>query len=337
LVVSLTLAGCASWPGRKTTEIETRISDQCTDISDVVKKNYKLGSTWSALLARFGFNYERYGVVLSSEATERLIELDTLCRAYATGQISSDTWAKLQEAYVLSSVHDAKDNAAPEAQKQLKQNIETLQQLVKHLAESKGDPAPSPKSTQEILDLAAKETSTKLDELKKGLSSSLVAGNAQLQQEMIATNTKLDGLQSLLATVLIKQTPPLPTPRLAAPTWSVLPSFLVGFGYKTSDLTEPAKAMLRARLEGVKDSLDYRVDLAGFADSSGSPLANSRLSQARAEEVRDFLVNELMLDPAKVLSAGHARPPSRLGPGTGSRVVEVRTQIYAAPTKVASP
>lgn len=322
------LAGCDTL--RRPTEAELRVREQCTDITGVVRKNYSLGADMGTLVARLGFHWASTSVVLSGEANERLIQLDYLCRQYATGKISSDEWASLQNAYIIASAKVAQTNPDPAAQALLKENLEQLRAATAELARSRRDTAPPLGSVEDLLKAAAQSSQTelqaKLDALLAKFGDTLVADNRLLTEQLKATRERLDTVQTMLQTVLERQ-PKSP----ALPSWSALALFKVQFNLNEASLTEEAKVLLKRRFSAVKDALDYRVQLAGFTDASGTPLMNERLSVARAEEVRDFLVDEVGLDSSKVFARGSSHTPARLGDGPSGRVVEVRAQVQSAP------
>lgn len=81
----------------------------------------------------------------------------------------------------------------------------------------------------------------------------------------------------------------------------------------------------------MKTSPNYRIQLAGFTEGSGTRLTNELLDVARAEEVRDYLIEEIGLDSSKVFARGSSHTPARLGDGPASRVVEVRVQVISTP------
>lgn len=327
------LAGCDTL--RRPTEAELRVREQCTDITGVIRKNYSLGADMGTLAARLGVHLASTSVVLSGEATERLIQLDYLCRQYATEKLSSDEWVLLQNAYIIASTKAAQTNLDPVAQAQLKENLEQLREATAELARRRGDTAPPLGSVEDLLKAAAQSSQTelqaKLDALLAKFGDTLVADNRMLTEQLKATRERLDTVQTMLQTVLERQPKP-PDPKPVPPVPSpALSLFKVQFNLNEASLTEEAQALLKQRFSAVKDALDYRVQLAGFTDASGTPLMNERLSMARAEEVRDFLVDEVGLDSSKVFARGSSHTPARLGNGPSGRVVEVRAQVLSAP------
>ncbi|WP_307686730.1 OmpA family protein [Variovorax boronicumulans] len=305
----------------------------------MVRKNYKIGSNWDVLLARFGFNLERYGTVLGSDETERLVQFDNLCRAYATGEMDSDTWAKIHEGYVLASVKAAQNNNSEAAQSQLKSNIDRLHELSVEFARLKGEKVPASTSTEDVLRRASELSHSKIqeqfDSFKKLYGDKLSTNNESLRNQIVSVSSKLDGLQAMLQGVYDRTKPvdpsPPPTKPTALPAWNSLPTFRVEFSINEATLGTDAQAVLRRNLSRLTNSPNFRLELDGYTDASGSARSNARLSVARATEVRDFLVNGLLLDSSKIFAAGRAQAPARLTSGAAGRVVEIRGQVYEAP------
>lgn len=338
VVASATLlAGCDTL--RRPTEAELRVREQCTDITGIVRKNYSLGANIGTLAASLGFHWASTGVVLSNDANLQLIQLDYLCRQYATGKISSDEWAALQNAYIMVSAKVALTNPDPAAQAQLRENLEQLRAATAELAKTRRDAAPPLGAVEDLLKAAAHSPETvlqaKLDALLAKFGDTLVADNQLLTEQLKATGARLDTVQTMLQAVLERQSkPPKADPVLSIQSpaqlpWSTLALFKVRFNLNEASLTEEAKVLLKQRFIAMKDALDYRVQLAGFTDTSGTPLMNARLSVARAEEVRDFLVDEVGLDSSKVFARGSGHTPARLGDGPSGRVVEVRARVQS--------
>jgi OmpA-OmpF porin, OOP family len=63
----------------------------------------------------------------------------------------------------------------------------------------------------------------------------------------------------------------------------------VTFATGKSELTEESKAILTEVARSLVANPEVRVEIAGHTDNTGSRRANTRISQARAEAVQDFL------------------------------------------------
>jgi outer membrane protein OmpA-like peptidoglycan-associated protein len=82
------------------------------------------------------------------------------------------------------------------------------------------------------------------------------------------------------------------------------------FGFNQSALNEEAKAQLDDFAKQVAGMDRYMIEVQGFADKVGSPVANEVISEARAASVTRYLVNEHKI-PVRALSAvgsGYASP-----------------------------
>jgi len=78
----------------------------------------------------------------------------------------------------------------------------------------------------------------------------------------------------------------------------------VTFATGKATLTEPAKAILLSVAQSLAANPDVRVEVAGHTDNTGSRALNMRLSQARAESVRDFLVQN-GVQPSQLEARGY--------------------------------
>jgi OOP family OmpA-OmpF porin len=78
---------------------------------------------------------------------------------------------------------------------------------------------------------------------------------------------------------------------------------LVGVHFQTNSakLTADSSAELDPLAANLKGHPRMRVEMQGHTDSTGSPAHNLKLSQARAESVRDYLVDHGV--PPQVLTA----------------------------------
>lgn len=64
--------------------------------------------------------------------------------------------------------------------------------------------------------------------------------------------------------------------------------------------------------------------MVGHTDKSGSPHGNSRLSIARAQEVRDYLIVERRVPIGSVITIGRQHSASSFGLPAENRVVTIR-------------
>ncbi|HUL07792.1 MAG TPA: OmpA family protein [Candidatus Acidoferrum sp.] len=101
----------------------------------------------------------------------------------------------------------------------------------------------------------------------------------------------------------------------------------IQFEFGSAKLTASAKAVLDelgAALQS--DQLAaYQFSLVGHTDAVGSDAANLKLSQARAASVKDYLIGQFHIDPARLESSGVGESdladPSNPNSGVNRRVV----------------
>lgn len=102
----------------------------------------------------------------------------------------------------------------------------------------------------------------------------------------------------------------------------------VHFAFAKALLTNDSKTVLDAMAKTIIDSPGFRIEIAGYTDSVGSDAQNQKLSEARANSVRSYLVSRGVT--ASVLSAtgyGEANPVASNDDETGradNRRVEMK-------------
>ena len=67
---------------------------------------------------------------------------------------------------------------------------------------------------------------------------------------------------------------------------------------------------MKAIAKVMKDNPDYKFAIVGFADYSGSPEYNQKLSLKRAEEAKKVLVNKYGIDPDRLVVEGKGQTES---------------------------
>jgi outer membrane protein OmpA-like peptidoglycan-associated protein len=101
----------------------------------------------------------------------------------------------------------------------------------------------------------------------------------------------------------------------------------IQFEFGSATLTDSAKSVLNelgAALQS--DQLAaYQFSLVGHTDAVGSEAANLKLSQARAASVKDYLIGQFHIDPARLEASGVGESdladPSNPNNGINRRVV----------------
>ncbi|HEY2843319.1 MAG TPA: OmpA family protein, partial [Bryobacteraceae bacterium] len=82
------------------------------------------------------------------------------------------------------------------------------------------------------------------------------------------------------------------------------------FGFNRKSLSDEAKAQLDTFVQSLDGVNRYVVEIQGFTDKTGSPIANEQLSQARAAAVARYLANEHKIPVRSIttLGSGYALP-----------------------------
>jgi outer membrane protein OmpA-like peptidoglycan-associated protein len=81
------------------------------------------------------------------------------------------------------------------------------------------------------------------------------------------------------------------------------------FKFDQSTLSPEAQTILRRNVQVLNANPNTKVRIAGYASSSGTAEYNQRLSERRANAVRDFLINEgIARDRVSIIGYGETRP-----------------------------
>lgn len=98
------------------------------------------------------------------------------------------------------------------------------------------------------------------------------------------------------------ETPPPPPPPAPAPP--VEERVTVNFTPGSARLSNIAKAKLDEVALRMRQDPDIRAMVVGYTDASGSSDANQRMSEQRAEAVKNYLVTRHGIDPARIQTEG---------------------------------
>jgi len=107
--------------------------------------------------------------------------------------------------------------------------------------------------------------------------------------------------------------PPAPTtttPTGVADTLNALFSLdPVQFAYNSDDITSESRTILDKAVQVLTDNPDARLEVGGHTDSDGGAAANLNLSQARADSVRQFLIDaDIDADRLEAKGYGESEP-----------------------------
>jgi OOP family OmpA-OmpF porin len=89
-----------------------------------------------------------------------------------------------------------------------------------------------------------------------------------------------------------KSAPPPPAPAIKIPMKGSVTLTGVTFAFDSAKLTDTSRPVLDGVAQGLKQHPRLKVELQGYTDSTGSLAYNMRLSQRRAEAVREFLIGD---------------------------------------------
>jgi outer membrane protein OmpA-like peptidoglycan-associated protein len=78
----------------------------------------------------------------------------------------------------------------------------------------------------------------------------------------------------------------------------------VQFDANSARLTNIAKAKLDEVALKMKEDTDITALVIGYTDSQGSATANQRMSERRAQAVKDYLVSRHGIDPSRITTEG---------------------------------
>ncbi len=79
----------------------------------------------------------------------------------------------------------------------------------------------------------------------------------------------------------------------------------VNFDFDKSDLTKADEADLKKAIDFVGKYHDAKVELDGHTDDKGTKQYNQKLSERRAEAVRQYLIEEGAVDKARISAKGY--------------------------------
>jgi OmpA-OmpF porin, OOP family len=100
--------------------------------------------------------------------------------------------------------------------------------------------------------------------------------------------------------------PPPETHHIIIPTRGSVTLEGVTFAFNSADLTDSSRPVLDDTASGLKQHPGLKVEIQGYTDSVGSARYNVRLSQRRANAVRDYLVQQ-GVDPGQLTARGYGK------------------------------
>jgi len=341
-------AGLLSACGNLARRDSARVSERCTSLSSVLGKNYRISADADFVVARGGGGFERSGTVLTSEAAERQIQLDRLCRTWATGGMTDEEWSSFYRKYMLASLAIASRDASPEGKQNLEAQLDEIKEVTAEVLAIRGGAA-SDLQTEQLMakmrgDIEAFGASeTPYSELRAvqdkayGASETFVRqseeGRRSNAMELVRVKKDLYQLCAAMASAVVQAQKNLSQVETSRP--SVLyKQITVYFPKGSFELSSSATTALSAELrELLLEPVNYEI--IGYTDQSGSPIRNRELSTARAQEVREFLMRGLEVPARAIVSFGHQHGVDYFGSPEKNRVAVVRVLKVPTPTAAA--
>jgi len=97
------------------------------------------------------------------------------------------------------------------------------------------------------------------------------------------------------------------------------PVRVVFFGNSSAALSSSTMAKLRRTARWLKSNADRAVMIEGHANTTGAPAANQALSEARADAVKQFLIEEGGVDASRIETAAFGMDRPAFSPGTNGK------------------
>ncbi|MGD0020779.1 MAG: OmpA family protein [Smithellaceae bacterium] len=79
----------------------------------------------------------------------------------------------------------------------------------------------------------------------------------------------------------------------------------IHFDFDKSTLKPEAQAILKRDVQKLKDNPNAKIRVAGYTSASGTEAYNQKLSERRANAVRDYLINEGLVTPDRLTIIGY--------------------------------
>jgi len=79
----------------------------------------------------------------------------------------------------------------------------------------------------------------------------------------------------------------------------------IHFEFGKSELTPEAKVILKRNVQLLEENPKARVRIAGYTSAAGTDEYNQKLSERRANAVREYLINEKIVSPARLTEIGY--------------------------------
>ena len=116
----------------------------------------------------------------------------------------------------------------------------------------------------------------------------------------------------------VAEAPPPPAPLMQAPATVAVRDFVVFFDFDKSDITPEARSVIAAAVDAAKKNGAIRIRITGHTDTVGTRSYNQRLSERRANAVKNEMVR-LGMNMADITTVGRSFDDPLIPTGPGVR------------------
>lgn len=148
------------------------------------------------------------------------------------------------------------------------------------------------------------------------------------EQELINDlNRKVNGLRAQLEECESRECPPCPETVVVVDETSVVPAeqtltSAVRFTINSAQISNEEEINVYNIAAWMKANEDFNITIAGYADKdTGTPAYNKQLSEKRAHNVKEMLVNKYGIDPNRIQTIGNGSETQPYGTNSWNRVV----------------
>jgi outer membrane protein OmpA-like peptidoglycan-associated protein len=124
----------------------------------------------------------------------------------------------------------------------------------------------------------------------------------------------------------VAEAPPPPAPLMQAPATVAVRDFVVFFDFDKTNITPEARGVIAAAVEAAKKNGAIRIRITGHTDTVGTQSYNQRLSERRAEAVKNEMVR-LGMNTTDIATVGRSFDDPLVPTGPGVREPQNRRAV----------
>ena len=155
----------------------------------------------------------------------------------------------------------------------------------------------------------------------------VVHGNVAVAGATKVGNWMKRALQGAVAVAIAASVPASSAPGIAHPSRAQVQSGMdellrgeqIGFESNSAVLTSKGKAVIDKLIPALKRAPDAEIEIGGHTDAYGDPEYNLQLSRARAETVRQYVIDHGVTNRLTAVGYGSTRPLSSERTRTASK------------------